>query len=155
MSKNSRNLVGFCSLYCGACGIYQGKIKEAVDNLRKVITVYELDKVMPELAKWEPAFKHYPEMESIMNGLIKLFGECLGCKAGGGDPECATRKCAKQKEYATCAECETMETCEKLQKIGSETLEGLRKIKTMGIDKWAEETQEKVDAGYCYQCFYS
>ena len=30
MSENPKNLVGFCGLYCGACGIYQGKIKEAV-----------------------------------------------------------------------------------------------------------------------------
>ena len=150
MSENPKNLVGFCGLYCGACGIYQRKIKEAVENLRSVITAYGFDKVMPELAKWEPSFQHYPEFESVMNGLTKLFGECPGCIGGGGDPECAVRQCAKQKGYATCAECDAMETCEKVQKYGPKALEGLRKIKTVGVDKWVEEMQKKVDSGYCY-----
>lgn len=121
-----------------------------MENLRSVITAYGFDKVMPELAKWEPSFQHYPEFESVMNGLTKLFGECPGCIGGGGDPDCAVRQCAKQKGYATCAECDAMKTCEKVQKYGPKALEGLRKIKTVGVDKWVEEMQKKVDSGYCY-----
>ena len=81
--------------------------------------------------------------------MAKLFGECPGCIAGGGDPNCAIRECCKPKAYTTCAECSEMETCEKLKRL-VESLEVLRKIKTMGINKWAEEMQKKVDAGYCY-----
>jgi len=43
-----------------------------------------------------------------------------------------------------------MEKCEKLQKYGPQALEGLKKIKASGIDKWAEEMRQKVEAGYCY-----
>jgi hypothetical protein len=43
-----------------------------------------------------------------------------------------------------------MEKCEKLQRYGSRALEGVRKIRVMGSDKWAEEMQKKIDAGYCY-----
>jgi len=28
-------------------------------------------------------------------------------------------------------------------------LEGLRKIRAVGVDKWTEEMQKKVGAGYC------
>ena len=104
----------------------------------------------PELAKWEPAFQHYTEFENVLNGFVKMFGECPGCIKGGGDPSCAVRECCKQKAYATCAECADMEKCEKLQRYGPRALEGVRKIRVMGSDKWAEEMQKKIDAGYCY-----
>jgi hypothetical protein len=41
-----------------------------------------------------------------------------------------------------------METCEKLQRYPRAKTE-LQKIKSMGIGRWAEEMQKKVDAGYC------
>ncbi|MDI6904053.1 MAG: DUF3795 domain-containing protein [Candidatus Bathyarchaeia archaeon] len=150
MNENPENLLGYCGLYCGACGIYQGRIKQAVENLRKIITAYGFDKFTAELAKWEPAFQHYGEFENVMDGFVKMFGECQGCVKGGGDPNCAVRECCKQKAYNTCAECVEMETCEKLQKYGPKAREGLRKIKTIGIDKWTEEMQKKVETGYCY-----
>lgn len=149
MKDTAESLVGYCGLYCGACGIYQGKIKSAVENLRRVIGAYGFDKFMPELAKWEPAFQHYAEFEKVMDGLAKMFGECPGCLGGGGNPDCAVRNCCKQKAYVTCAECSEMETCEKLRPYGASALEGLRRIKAVGLQKWIEEMQKKVDDGYC------
>lgn len=148
MSKNPKNLIGYCGLYCGACGIYQGRMKQAVENLRKIIGYYGFDKITVELAKWEPAFQHYAEFENVLNGLVKLFGECAGCAEGGGDPNCAIRECCRQKGYTICAECAKMEACEKLQQY-TWAKEGLQKIKAMGVNKWAEEMRKKVNAGYC------
>jgi len=122
-------------------------MKQAVENLRKIISYYGFDKITAELAKWEPAFQHYLEFENVLNGLVKLFGECLGCIEGGGDPNCAIRECCRQKGYAICVECAEMETCEKLQQYKAK--EGLQKIKAMGVGKWAEEMRKKVDADYC------
>jgi hypothetical protein len=76
LSKNPKDLIGYCGLYCGACGIYQGKMKQAVENLRKIIGYYGFDKITVELAKWEPAFQYYAEFENVLNGLVKLFGGC-------------------------------------------------------------------------------
>jgi len=149
MNEAPKNLVGYCGLYCGACGIYQGRIKQAVENLRKIISHYGFDKITSELAKWEPAFQHYTEFESVMDGFVKIFGERPGCVKGGGDPNCAVRECCKQKAYTTCAECVEMETCGKLQRYAW-ALEKLQKIKATGVDKWTEEMQKKVEAGYCY-----
>lgn len=150
MKENPENLMGYCGLFCGACGIYRGKIKQAVENLRGVIGAYGFDKIASELAKWEPAFQHYAEFEDVMNGFVKIFGGCPSCIKSGGDPNCAVRECCKQKAYATCAECADVEKCEKLRRYGPRALEGVRKIRAEGIGKWAEEMEKKVDAGYCY-----
>lgn len=148
LSVNPKNLVGYCGLYCGVCGIYQGKIKHAVENLRKIIGYYGFDKITDELAKWEPSFQHYKEFESVLGGLVKIFGECPGCLSGGGDPNCAIRECCKPKGYVTCAECSDMETCEKLARY-SWAKQQLQRIKSLGVDKWAEEMQAKANTGYC------
>jgi len=150
LTVNPKDLVGYCSLYCGACGIYLGKIKQAVENLRKIVSAYGFDKIASELAKWEPAFQHYTEFENFMEGLVKMFGECPGCIKGGGDPNCAVRECCEQKAYTTCPVCPEIERCEKLKRYGLQALEGLQKIRTMGLDKWAKEMQKRVDTGYCY-----
>ena len=105
---------------------------------------------MPELAKWEPSFQHYPEFAKVMGGLVKLFGECPGCVAGGGDPNCAIRECCKQKTYTMCVECSEMESSEKIKRYGPRTLTNLQKIKAVGVNKWVEKMQKKVAEGYCY-----
>ncbi len=146
--SNSTSLVGYCGLYCGACGIHQGAFKERVEQLRSIIKRYGFDKFMPELAEWEPAFKHYKEFESVLDGLVKMFGSCPGCLEGGGDPECKVRECAKQKGYTTCAECNEASTCEKLKPyFNQETLERIREI---GVASWAEEMDKKVRSGFSY-----
>ncbi len=94
-TRTSNSLVGYCGLYCGACGTFQGRIKQAVENLRKVIGAYGFDKIAPDLAKWEPTLKHYAEFEQVMDGVVKLFGECSACTGGGGDPNCVIRECCK------------------------------------------------------------
>lgn len=148
MTRNPKDLVAYCGLYCGACGIYQGRIRQAVENLRKVIGAYGFDKIAPELTKWEPSLQHYAEFEKVMDGLVKLFGECPACIGDGGDPNCAIRQCCRQKKYATCVECAEMDTCGTLQRYPWAKKE-LQKIKTTGLDKRTREMQEKVDAGYC------
>lgn len=146
------SLVGYCGLYCNACGIRQGKIKNAVNNLRNIIAVYGFDKIMPELAKWEPSFKHYDDFRQVMNGLVKMFGGCPSCLKGGGDPNCKVRLCAMQKGYRTCAECSEAETCEKLApyRKGYGLSLTLKTIKQKDIGRYAEEMQKKVDEGYIY-----
>lgn len=153
VSTDQASLVGYCGLYCNACGIRQRKIKNAVDNLRGIIAVYGFDKIMPELAKWEPSFKYYSEFDQVMNGLVTMFGDCPGCLQGGGDPNCKVRNCAKQKSYRTCAECSETETCESLApyREGHKGLiPALQSIRQNGIERYAEEVQKKVDAGYSY-----
>lgn len=152
-NQNLASLVGHCGLYCNACGIRQGKIKDAVECLRGILSSYGFDKIMPELSNWEPSFEHYGEFDKVMSGLVKMFGSCPGCLNGGGDPDCKVRSCARQAGYATCAECSENQNCEKLAPF-QEGYKGLsaalEKIKQTSTDKYAEEMQRKVANGYSY-----
>jgi hypothetical protein len=149
MKGSNTKLVGYCGLYCGACGIRQGRIKHEVENLRKTIHAYGFNKIAPELARWEPSMTHYAKFEEVMDGLVKLFGECPGCADGGGNPECKIRTCSKEKGHAICADCTEMGKCERLRRFGQAS-ERLLEIRTKGVENWVIETQKKVDAGYCY-----
>jgi len=117
LNESSKNLVAYCGLYCSACGLCQGRIKQSVENLRKVISAYGFDEFALELANREPAFQHYTEFEKVLEAIdrfVKNLGVCPGCVAGGGDPNCAIRECCKQKAHITCIECIEMDICEKL-----------------------------------------
>jgi len=146
---NLEDLIGYCCLYCRACGIYQGKIREAVENLRKIIRTYGFHKVMPELARWEPAFQHYREFEEVLGGLVRFFGSCPGCRGGGGDPDCSVRDCCKGRGYTTCAECPEAEGCERLSRHERAVRE-MKGIRSMGLESWIEEMERKVRDGYFY-----
>jgi len=152
-TTDASSFVGYCGLYCNACGIRQEKIKNAVNNLRGIIAYYGFDKMMPELAKWEPSLKHYSEFNQVMDGLVKMFGDCPGCLQGGGDPNCKVRTCAKERNYRTCAECDEAEACEPLapyRKGYKGLTPALRSIKQNGVTRYAEEMQKKVNEGYSY-----
>jgi hypothetical protein len=144
------NLIGHCGLYCNACSIRQGKIKAAVNNLRDIIAAYGIDKSMPDLANWDPGFKHYDGFKQVMEGLVKIFGDCPGCLGGGGDPNCKVRSCAKQRGYRTCIECAEAKTCQKLDPYRKYFEPALQRIKEKGIKSYADEMQRKVDQGYSY-----
>lgn len=145
--SNPENYVGYCGLYCNACGIRQGKIKNAVANLRQVIESYGFDKIMPELSKYEPSLKHYKEFERVMEGLVKLFGGCPGCLEGGGDPNCKVRTCAQEKTLRTCMECGDAKDCENLAPYRKYYEEALKVVKEHDLQTYAKAMQKKVDKG--------
>lgn len=109
------------------------------------MAAYGFDKSSSYLAKWEPAFKNYKEFEGVLDGIVRLFGSCPGCVAGGGDPNCAVRGCCRRKSHATCAECAEINKCEVAQ--GHLQLEELKRIGDMGVESWADEMQRKAGAG--------
>ena len=37
MSKQDKNLVAYCGLYCGDCPMYKGKIADLARDLRKIL----------------------------------------------------------------------------------------------------------------------
>jgi len=142
------SLVGYCGLYCDACRIRQGKIKEAVNNLRDTLASFGFDKIMPDLADWEPSFKYHNEFEQVMDGLVKMFGYCAGCFENGGDPNCKVRLCARQKGYRTCTECGEARTCQKIEPYRKYFDVALQSIKDCGIKGYAEKMQQKANDGY-------
>jgi hypothetical protein len=43
-----------------------------------------------------------------------------------------------------------MDTCDKVKQYGPRAIEGLHRIKALGVDEWAKEMQKKAESGYSY-----
>ncbi len=74
------------------------------------------------------------------------WGECAGCKSGGGFDACGVRLCATDRGFATCAECQEMDSCKKLDNFlgriysvvfRTRRMENLREIRTIGLEAFA------------------
>ena len=146
------SLVGFCGLYCGACAIYQKTIKERATQLLEVLDAYQLREIAKDAKEWDPRLGYYPQFEDVLKSLMKMFGECPGCLAGGGPPVCEIRDCCKENGFSTCAECDKM-PCNKLHpqiQAYRGHLAMLQRIKALGKDQWAEEMEKKIKDGFSY-----
>ena len=51
MSKEDKNLIAYCGLYCGDCPIYKGKIADLARDLRKELREARFDKTAEALSK--------------------------------------------------------------------------------------------------------
>lgn len=84
------------------------------------------------------------------------LNECHGCECSLKDcaadwhqHNCEIYKCAVDKDYVTCADCEDM-PCTKLSRFcfnpeaanHRPIIENLRRIKKIGLDKWTKEQDE-------------
>jgi hypothetical protein len=100
------SLVAYCGKYCNVCEIYHGEIKDAVLELRNIL---ETNQCVQRFA----AREGFVNLQKSLETLLKVFGECRGCKRGGGDPLCEIRECCMSKHFNLCIECDVV-TCEKL-----------------------------------------
>jgi hypothetical protein len=141
-------LAAYCGLYCGACDIYQKRIGQSGNELKKVLDAYKFN----EIATQVPGLEDYETFAKVLNTIVTFFGQCPGCLKGGGPPQCDIRNCCRGKGYKTCAECPSV-TCEKLKPLLDsypQLAEDLQEIKKSGLEKWCHEQQEKVDKGLRY-----
>jgi hypothetical protein len=144
-------LATFCGLYCGACDIYQKRIYKSGSELKQILDAYDFHAIAKEV----PGLEQYEAFDKVLNVLISFFGQCPGCKKGGGNPECAIRACAKTKEYTTCAECSDF-PCERLKIIHDSydmAGENIEAICKEGLEVWCQKQQKKVDQGLRYTTF--
>lgn len=115
MDEKAEKTVGYCGLDCTFCGVFQGRIRQAFENLQKIIVAYDFGKIALELANHNPAFQHYSQFERVLDSFVKIFTDCPGCIARDKYPTCAVRECCKQRSHVTCLECVEMDMCEKLR----------------------------------------
>jgi len=143
-------LRAYCGLYCGACGIKNGQIRDTARALQDMLAAYDYADWAPQVAEFVPATKHYPEFEGVLAWLATQ--DCPGCMGGGGDPACAIRICAREKGGAGCWEC-TETTCDKLREIDGgyrATSENRQRIRETGLAAWLAEQAAQVEAGFSY-----
>jgi len=139
-----KDLIAFCGLYCGACGL-RG-LKEPAEKMKQILDAYNY----ADIAKFVPGMEDYPAFEKILTEFTKQF--CPACRQGGGNPNCVIRICAKERGFDTCADCNEM-PCEKAKFITEgypDVIRNLERIKQIGSDRWLKEQREKVAAGFSY-----
>ena len=141
------DLSTYCGLYCGACGIKNGRVREAATSLKKLLDAYAYPEWAPMVADWFPETKYYPEFEGVLKWLETQ--DCPACRGGGGNPDCAIRICAKERGYSGCWECTDFDAgCDKLQEIAAgypELMDNLRRIAQVGLDPWVQEQAARVE----------
>jgi len=131
-----KELIAYCGLYCGTCAIKDGRIRDTAKSLRSFLLAYEFPKWAPTLAELVPAVKGWAEFEEVLEWLTTT--DCRGCKAGGGNPNCAIRICAKGKGLAGCWECDRF-PCEEREDFDTRypaALDNCRHIREEGLGAW-------------------
>jgi len=141
MSKEDKNLIAYCGLYCGDCPIYKGKIADLARDLRKELRGARFGKTAEALSKnsFFKRFNNYPQCYEVLGAMVKLRCRKI-CKDGGGPPFCKIRKCCQKKGIEGCWECEEFETCEKLDFLkpghGDAHIRNIRKISKQGTEEF-------------------
>ena len=125
MSKLDLTLVGACGLYCGECEVY--------------VAFSEGDR-----DKQEEIAESISRQFSTQVGPDQIMcGGCHGPEDLSFCAACRIRPCATKRGYATCAECDEMETCDTLgvflkTDMGDVARRGLMDIRELGLDVWLE-----------------
>ena len=138
-----RKYICYCGLYCENCAV-----KAKVGPAGKVL--YEEMKK----AGFEDVIHFIPGGEGFwpfLKGMAEN-GMCISCKDGGGNPGCAIRKCAKEKNVEACALCENY-PCDAL----AEFFKGYPSLKQdnallreKGMEAWGCLQDERRAKGFTY-----
>ena len=138
-----KEYICYCGLYCENCAV-KAKVEPAAKILHE-----EMQK-----AGFEDVIQFIPDGEAFWRFLksVSLEGACVSCKAGSGNPGCAVRICAKEKDILMCAQCEDY-PCEKFP----EFLEAYPILKddnallcAEGFDAWSKMQDERLANGFTY-----
>jgi len=133
----------YCGLYCENCPI-KVKIEPASKKLYDEMKKARFDEVV-----------HMIPNGNIFWSFLKSMvdpGVCISCKEGGGNPECAIRICAEEKDVEMCALCESY-PCEEFEEFfkGQPLLKHDNLLlKEKGLDEWSKLQDERRRKGFTY-----
>jgi hypothetical protein len=104
-------------------------------------------------AGFEDVIQFIPGGEGFWPFLKEMVevGLCISCKDGGGNPGCAIRICAKDKEVDVCALCEEY-PCDKISAFRGypEMIQDNELIRTQGMEAWANLQDEHRKNNFTY-----
>jgi hypothetical protein len=137
---NDKNLLAYCGLYCGDCGGYGGGIAGKARELMDVLKEYRFKKTVEH--HFPEQIKDYDDFYEKLKFISTLVCEPACRMKNVEDTHCEIKKCAIEKDYFACYECDDYETCEKLATLeelhGDSCVKNLTAIKEMGLEKWIE-----------------
>jgi len=135
---------GICGVYCGQCASGNHRIRIIASELKRLVDLYRFE--------WLEQVPQGFSFKEFRKGLEWFAASnCTGCKAGGGPPTCEARKCAKEKGLQSCLLCSDFLTCPKTKyhrETYPQTVEGYKRVKEVGFEKWLEEQEMKAMAGF-------
>lgn len=143
-------LTCYCGLYCGACAIKNGQIRDTASSLQDMLNTYQYGEWVPMVAEYFPVVKGWREFEGVMGWLMTQ--DCPACLGGGGNPDCAIRICAKEKGLAGCWACDD-DPCDKVAAIDegyTGAAKNRQRIREVGLDAWLAEQKALVESGFSY-----
>lgn len=136
--------VTYCGLYCGLCS-QQNRIPQRATDLRDLMRKEAWDQWGVEI----PGFK---EFWSFLNDLTESEQRC-SCRSGVcGPPFCGIRKCAQKKGVEVCPFCEEY-PCHRILGLAKGyvlMLADAERMKSIGIDSWIGEQEERRKTGFAY-----
>ncbi|MBC7264592.1 MAG: DUF3795 domain-containing protein [Chloroflexi bacterium] len=137
--------VTYCGLYCGLCACRR-RIPQQAAALRDTLHREGYDQGYFDIPGLEGAFTAFWEG---LNCLAET--PCPGCRSGGGNPECAIRRCAQEREVTVCPLCADY-PCARLEVLRNYPLllaDG-RRMQQIGLEKWIAEQEERAATGFAY-----
>ena len=146
MSKQEIELTAYCGLYCGDCIRYRSKAADLARNLLSELQNTEFGKYAEVKSRSTKELEHYKECYEALEAIVEL--QCNEpCRIGGGCPtfSCKIVECCQKKGFEGCWECAEFEKCKEFEFLekyhGDTPVQNLRKIKELGLDKWANHRQ--------------
>ena len=137
--------VTYCGLYCKLCATL-ARIPQQSSALQETL----------RKEGWEyfgqyclPAFK---EFWAALEQLSRSDKAPKGCRGGCGDPDCAIRKCARQRKMELCSSC-TEYPCQLITNLAQRypnLIHDGRRQQQIGLDKWIHEQDDRCNSGFCY-----
>ncbi len=145
MPRDPLSLVTYCGLYCGLCAQRTNVPKQA-RQLR--ISLHE--EGFDDFYKFDPYLKQvFPVFWRYLN---KLETMRCSCRAGGGDPKCPIRDCARERGIDVCPQCEKY-PCKLIVSLSQRypiLIEDGYRLQQVGITKWIKEQKERSKRGFTY-----
>nr|MDO8098819.1 DUF3795 domain-containing protein [Candidatus Njordarchaeota archaeon] len=109
--KNVENQIGPCGIWCGSCAAGNGATIELARRFEEQAKKYELE-------RWAPKDFDFKEFVKGLASLQKM-PVCLGCKRGGGNPNCKIRECASSRKLENCGKCRQLVECKNFESLES------------------------------------
>jgi len=136
--------ITFCGLYCGLCAS-RHRIPERAAALRDAMRKEGYD-------NWGKVMPQFGDFWAFLNNLADSSAVCNCRKGNCGPPFCGIRKCAQKKGIEVCPFCEEY-PCRMILGIAKGYVTMLadgQRMKSIGIDAWIQEQEERRKTGFAY-----
>ena len=134
--------VTYCGLYCELCAA-----RSRIPQRAAALLAAMADEGWPFWGHTIPGFEQFwPFLDNLARD------GCPGCRAGGGDPQCQIRLCAREGGWELCSQCPDF-PCEQVEALAARyptLIADNRRLLAVGLEQWLAEQEERVRRGVIY-----